>query len=86
MADQPKLYKGDRPLNVTAEAVFEAVRGIIASGAADEFLKACKDRAATVTVAADDVNFVKSFLFDRATHEKSVSARRIVDSDQCTAA
>ena len=84
MAEKPKFYKGQKPLEVTAEMVFAAVQSIVDAGQKDEFLRLCKEKNATVTVSAEGVNFVKGFLFDRGSHATSMAARRVVESDQCT--
>lgn len=81
---QPRRYNGKRPLKVTAEIVFAAVKGIIEAGHEEQFLSKCAERGLVVTVAPDDVNFAKTYLFDEGLHTRSVMARRVVDSDRCT--
>jgi hypothetical protein len=81
---EPKYPRGPEPLKVTAEMVFTAVKSIIAADKEAEFLALCEKRKATVTVSAEDVTFLKRFLFEGNAHKKSALAQRVLDSDRCT--
>jgi len=78
--DAPFLYKGKKPLKVSAETVFSTVKAIIEAGQEESFLRACREKKDCVSIEAKFINLVKMQLFENRLHRESAMASAVVRS------
>jgi hypothetical protein len=82
--ERPYRYQGSDPLQVSAEAVFDAVKAILNAGEEQAFIAKCNEMGAFVSVEPQIVNLVKDFMFENKSISSLDTARELLRSARCS--